>query len=150
MYWTRKYSEKKITRSHGGLFTRIEFNGRRQLLLRLLGLDGSRLAAATGFCFIIAAINRFLLDLIDISDGRLFLLVGSDSTALLRTGKKKKKRLPRITWCDVGVGAAGAYIIRHLNSSSLSLLSTSWWMSERLVCGHRKAMSFTSCWSISC
>ncbi len=90
-------AKKKITRSHGGLFTRIEFNGRRQLLLRLLGLDGSRLAAATGFCFIIAAINRFLLDLIDISDGRLFLLVGSDSTALLRTGKKKKKRLPRIT-----------------------------------------------------
>lgn len=84
----------KITRSHGGLFTRIEFNGRRQLLLRLLGLDGSRLAAAaTRFCFIIAAINRFLLDLIDISNGRLFLLVGSDSTALLRTERKKKKRL---------------------------------------------------------
>lgn len=61
------------------------------MLLRLLGLDGSRLAAATRFCFIIAAINRFLLDLIDISNGRLFLLVGSDSTALLRTERKKKR-----------------------------------------------------------
>ena len=35
---------------------------------------------------------------------------------------KEEEKITRITWCDVGVGAAGAYIIRHLNSSSLPLL----------------------------